>query len=345
MGDQLVALNGVNTMTRSTPIDHTTGQEPQLGGSDAAPILSGFEPILGGERRAGADVERVQAIINAAGESDILTALDFVERMGQAELYAQELARVVPKRARQTVGGWHGSFSPGQRQNAIAALAVIGSYESIVPLIEALADDHAAVRVDAGDALAKVCKRLDPSDKRTKIAFRALVDALRGLPLSGRKTVASILAASPPDLVLGSLLNHGLVAKEWWARRESAWALGALGDRRATKRLIYALIDSSSAVRTSAAWALGQLDAPVAIEPLAETLDDPDEVVRAAAVEALGAQANRLDLTDDTFDMVISLIAGSLYDEDISVKHAALEALTRINAPQAREALRVYSAR
>ena len=332
-------------MTRSSTNSDITGLEPQLGGSDAAPILSGFEPILGGEHRAGADSERVQAIINAESADELRRAINVVERIRQPDLYAQELAGAVPKRARQTVGGWHGSYSPGQRQNAIAALSVIGRYESIVPLVEALADDHASVRNAAGDALAKVCQRLDPDDKRTKIAFRALVDALRGLPLSGRKTVASILAESSPDLVLGSLLNRGLVAKEWWARRESAWELGALGDRRATKRLIYALIDSSSAVRTSAAWALGQIDAPVAIEPLAETLDDPDEVVRAAAVEALGAQANRLDLYDDAFDMVVALISRSLYDEDMSVKHAALEALTRINAPQAREALRAYSTR
>ena len=40
-------------------------------------------------------------------------------------------------------------------------------------------------------------------------------------------------------------------------RRQAAWALGVLGDSRATSGLIGALKDSDAGVRRQAAWALG----------------------------------------------------------------------------------------
>lgn len=43
-------------------------------------------------------------------------------------------------------------------------------------------------------------------------------------------------------------------------REQTAWALGALGDRRAEPALAVALKDTEPKVRRQAAWALGALD-------------------------------------------------------------------------------------
>jgi HEAT repeat protein len=329
-------------MNRSSHDTNTlpTGLEPQLG-SAMYPDLSGYEPLLGGVRRAEADMSRVLAIVDAVDPTERAHLLQVVGRLGQTELYARELAQVVPARARVKVGNWRGSFTPGQRQRAMQTLADIGSYESIVPLLEALADDIYEIRKAAEDSLTRICGRLDPAVAQTRVVYQAFVEALRMQPLSARKVVARILAAAPPDLVLGPLLNEGTTSADWWARREAAWVLGALGDRRATLRLIDLLDDSSPAVGASAAWALGQLDAPIAVEPLIDVLDGGDEIVRAAAVEALGALAGRMSLLDDRLDLALDTLIAMLLDGDLAVRHAALDALADLQEnPSARRVLK-----
>jgi HEAT repeat protein len=330
-------------MTRSTPFPQAntpSGHEPSLGGGAGAPDLTGYEPLLGGIRREGADMQRVEALLTASAE-ERRRILTYVERLGQTDLYAQELAQIVPARARRKMGSWRGSFTPGERQQAMNVLREIGCYESIVPLLDALQDDIYEVRKAAEHALIAICGRLPADDRRTGLAYRALTDALAMRLLSARKVVARVLADAPPDLVLGPLLNTALRSQDWWVRREAAWVLGMLGDRRATRRLIEALGDGSTAVRASAAWGLGRIDAPVAVGPLVEALDDPDEVVRAAAVEALGEQAARLSPLDGDLEPALARLLDSLEDPDISVRQAAVETLARLAAnPEARRTLR-----
>lgn len=342
----LCAAAGANytypMMNRSSRDMNTvpTGLEPQLG-SAMLPDLSGYEPLLGGVRRAGADMSRVLAIVNALDPTERAHLLRVVERLGQTELYARELAQVVPVRARVKVGNWRGSFTPGQRQRAMQTLAEIGSYESIVPLLEALADDIYDIRKTAEDSLTRICAQLDPALSQTRVVYQAFVEALRMQPLSARKVVARILAAAPPDLVLGPLLTEGITSGDWWSRREAAWVLGALGDRRATLRLLDLLDDPSPAVGASAAWSLGQLDAPIAVEPLIDVLDGGDEIVRAAVVEALGSLAGRISPLDERLDLALDTLIVMLQDGDLAVRHAALDALAELQEnPSARRALK-----
>jgi len=223
----------------------------------------------------------------------------------------------------------------------MSMLAEIGSYESIVPLLEALADDIYEIRKGAEDALTQICGRLDPDEAQTRVVYQAFVEALGMQPLSARKVVARILAAAPPDLVLGPLLTDGITADDWWARREAAWVLGALGDRRATLRLIDLLADPSPAVCASAAWALGQLDAPIAVQPLVDVLDGGDEIVRAASVEALGGLATRLSLLDKRLDLALETLIAMMQDHDLAVRQSALDALVDLqDNPAARQALK-----
>ncbi|MEJ2148008.1 MAG: HEAT repeat domain-containing protein [Chloroflexota bacterium] len=316
-----------------------TGHEPQLGGADG-PRISGMEPLLGGIRRAGADPDRVEALLNAPGAAHQEPILDWVARFGQAALYAGLLAEIIPDRARHKAGSWRGTLTPSQRCRAIDALGVIGGYESIQPLLNVLGDPTYEVRIAAEAALGAVVARLPLDDRRTEAAFGLMVESLNVLPGHGRKVAARILSQAPPDLVLGPLLGAGLTAAEWWARREAAWTLGKLGDRRATKRLVNALDDPSAAVRGTSAWALGQLDAPVAIPALIRASNESDEVVRAAAVEALGAQVRRLTPDHRAFATGLARLVEALNDQDWAVRHAAYDSLSAITEPEARLALR-----
>jgi HEAT repeat protein len=73
------------------------------------------------------------------------------------------------------------------------------------------------------------------------------------------------------------------------ARRNAAWALGALDDARAVRPLMAVLRDTSPDVRRQAAWALGAIDDPAAVDALVSALKDSDARVREQAAWALGA--------------------------------------------------------
>ena len=75
----------------------------------------------------------------------------------------------------------------------------------------------------------------------------------------------------------------------WLARRNAAWALGALDDIRAVPALTKLLSDAEPQVREQASWALGALSAESAVPALISAVRDADPRVRAQAAWALGA--------------------------------------------------------
>lgn len=106
------------------------------------------------------------------------------------------------------------------------------------------------------------------------------------------------LLTTPGELAAAALVSIGTRAFEpviaaleqpqWVARRNAAWALGALDDDRAINALLKALGDREPDVRAQAAWALGALDAAPAMDRLAAALKDSDPRVRRQAAWALG---------------------------------------------------------
>jgi HEAT repeat protein len=54
-------------------------------------------------------------------------------------------------------------------------------------------------------------------------------------------------------------LTRLLADPSWEVRSKAAWALGQIGDTRASTALAGALKDGRADVRKSAAWALGQM--------------------------------------------------------------------------------------
>ena len=116
-------------------------------------------------------------------------------------------------------------------------------------------------------------------------------------------------------------LVRALDQPQWIARRNAAWALGALDDPRAIKLLLTALSDSEPDVRAQAAWALGALDAPAATEKLTATLKDPDARVRRQSAWALGAIGDA---------RATSVLIVALKDTDAGVRRQAAWALGNI---------------
>ena len=104
----------------------------------------------------------------------------------------------------------------------------------------------------------------------------------------------------------------------WVARRNAAWALGALDDPRGVAPVTAALQDREPPVRAQAAWALGAMDADSAVQALVAVLKDSDEGVRKQAAWALGAIGSRA---------AVSGLSQALEDSHPQVRHQAAWAL------------------
>jgi HEAT repeat protein len=114
------------------------------------------------------------------------------------------------------------------------------------------------------------------------------------------------------------------------ARQAAVIALGLLGDRRATPRLIEALRHGPPDVRFQAAASLVQIDPESAARPLRRALGDEDPEVRASAVTALGVLGERANA---------GAIAFLLQDPSPAVELEAAVALARLGDPRGAPAL------
>jgi HEAT repeat protein len=121
-----------------------------------------------------------------------------------------------------------------------------------------------------------------------KPAYEPLTKALRAPVWIARKNAAWALGALDSSEAVPALIE-ALKDSDAGVREQVAWALGAIGDRRAVDGLIVALGDSAPGVRKQAAWALGALDDRRAVTALTKSLKDPDAGVRKQAAWALGA--------------------------------------------------------
>ncbi|MEP7074655.1 MAG: HEAT repeat domain-containing protein [Acidobacteriota bacterium] len=126
------------------------------------------------------------------------------------------------------------------------------------------------------------------SEGASRIAIPALSDSLEMI----RATAVSSVVFLPRNEAV-ELLVPLLADKAPFVRRETASALGELGDASAAPALIRALQKESEIEnRSAAAMALGRLDDVSAIEPLLAILkkksSEPDEFLRSSAARSVG---------------------------------------------------------
>jgi HEAT repeat protein len=115
-----------------------------------------------------------------------------------------------------------------------------------------------------------------------------LLQSLRGPAWVARKNAAWALGALDAREAVPALIE-ALKDTDAGVREQVAWALGAIADRRAVDGLVGALSDSVAGVRKQAAWALGAIGDARAVQGLMRALKDNDASVRKQAAWALGA--------------------------------------------------------
>ena len=123
-------------------------------------------------------------------------------------------------------------------------------------------------------------------------SFQPLLSALRRDAWVARRNAAWALGALDDNRAVGGL-SDTLRDREAPVREQSAWALGAIDDTQAVPALMAALKDADAGVRRQAAWALGALDDPRATPGLIQALEDADDRTRSQAAWALGAIDDR----------------------------------------------------
>lgn len=209
---------------------------------------------------------------------------------------------------------------------AADALAQIGDEDAVVPLVEALDRDSAAVSSVAG-ALAAIERRYEVRfgagahiqqqvrHSMTPAAAQRLIDAvprLSGASLRSLVIVLGWLRGPAVERALTRLLGSAdahheaieavvrfgpqmvdrlvgqLQAEDLDTRRAAVVALGRIGDARAVAPLA-ALLDADEELRVPTAGALARLGGPLAFRPLLRLLGDANVSVRHAAIAALNS--------------------------------------------------------
>jgi HEAT repeat protein len=208
--------------------------------------------------------------------------------------------------------------TPQRRPEQANARALIADLDAADPVARAKA---ACGLRDLGDAAADAVVQLtklladgSPVDARVcgRRWWRGGAEDVTTPGEQAASALASVGSSAIPAL-LGALKHDA-----WIARRNAAWALGAIDDRRAVDPLIQTLRDREPAVREQAAWALGAIDDNAAVQPLVGSLKDDDYRVRKQSAWALGA-------IDDS--RAVDPLVVALADQQADVREQAAWAL------------------
>jgi HEAT repeat protein len=186
------------------------------------------------------------------------------------------LVAVTPQKDISAAAAGLASPDPSARTRAACELRALGSQAvSAMPRLVALLEDGSPVD-------AAVCGERTWGNGR----FRGAQESTT----PGEQAASALVAIGTPAY---DALTKALAGTAWIARTNAAWALGALGNRRAVPLLSRTLADTEPNVRKRSAWALGALDASEAVPALVEALKDSDAGVREQAAWALGAIGDR----------------------------------------------------
>lgn len=205
-----------------------------------------------------------------------------------------------------------------RRAEAAEKLGVMGSKQAVDPLVAALDDPSAEVRLRAARALGLI---------RGQTSIRPLVQALADPSRWSAIRLSEILIGSGEEAVDELLAAYETLPSP--ARVSALDILGRIRTPRAATLLRRAIADEMPDVRARAAHAMGLL-ADGSFEPfLTKALDDESWAVRAMAAKALG----RIKAKG-----AIRVLAAKLADREWWVRSNAGDAL-RVLGPEGREAL------
>jgi len=143
-------------------------------------------------------------------------------------------------------------------------------------------------------------------------AVEPLIAALSRKEAEARKNAAWALGAIGNQRAVMPLTETLRHDDDSNVREQAAWALGAVGDRRAVAGLSAALADANPEVQQQAAWALGAIGAREAAPALGAALKARSAEVRTQAAWALGAIGDRraVDVLHAWFDRARGVAGG-----------------------------------
>ena len=220
-------------------------------------------------------------------------------------------ATVAKQKDAMTAAAGLASADPAARTRAACELRDLGS--GAVPMLARLT----AMLDDGSPVDAAVC------GNRTWRHGGGTEDATT----PGEQAASALVAIGTPAY---EPLTRALTAPGWVARKNAAWALGALGNRDAVPLLTRTLRDTEAPVRRGGAWALGALDSSEAVTALVEALKDSDAGVREQVAWALGAIGDR---------RAVDGLIGALSDAAAGVRRQAAWALGSLGDRRAVTAL------
>jgi HEAT repeat protein len=218
----------------------------------------------------------------------------------KACLVAAALAALAAQRDATAAASGLGSADPAVRTRSACELREFGTQASpFIPRLAAMLDDASPVDpAVCGDRTWRFRGAHDSTTPGEQAASAlvaigspsqpVLVKALGGPVWVARKNAAWALGALDSSEAVPALID-ALKDTDAGVREQVAWALGAIGDRRAVDGLVAALADSATGVRKQAAWALGAIGDKRAVQGLMRALKDTDAGVRKQAAWALGA--------------------------------------------------------
>lgn len=192
------------------------------------------------------------------------------------------------------------SPDPSIRTHAACELRALGSQAApFMPRLIGMLDDASPVDATVCGERTWRFRGADQSTTPGEQAAAALVaigapsqppllKALGGPAWVARRNAAWALGALDASEAVPALIE-ALKDSDAGVREQVAWALGAIGDRRAVDGLVAALGDSAAGVRRQSAWALGAIGDQRAVAGLTRALKDGDAGVRKQAAWALGA--------------------------------------------------------
>lgn len=206
------------------------------------------------------------------------------------------------------------------RMGAAQALGESGDERTLDPLIEALGDEEAMVRIAAGDGLSFLASNGIASGRAVEPLVQALNDQDANVRVNVAEALGDIKDPRAVDPLVYALNND----EDWGVRDQSVGSLGLIGDPRAIEPLIMALQDESETVRSSSALSLGRhFRDSRAVEPLIRALQEDDSpAVRWNAVDSLGMLEDKR--------AVEPLIQALNDDEESQVRVFAADALGKL---------------
>jgi hypothetical protein len=165
-----------------------------------------------------------------------------------------------------------GDESSEVRAIAAEELGRGGDMRAVAPLLLAVAEKDSVIRLAAVDALARFGERAGSDGD---LPLRRMVDRRPPRPFNAQGLLKQIATIDAVVDALGQVvITPGKGDGADWSRGDAAWALGRMGNGRATYYLSRGMSDADNLVRTESARALIRLGDPRGLPVLSQHLVD-----------------------------------------------------------------------